>query len=262
MHPFANSNRGDDENRIIMIEYTHSQNTHTLAGPEAAFPVVLRHIRTPVRSLVDVGCGTGPWLRAARLNGIDDIQGLDGVLAPDEELAVSGDVIHVVDFTEPLPLARRFDVALCLEVAEHLEEKFAARIVCTLANLANTVVFSAACPGQPGQHHVNCQWPAYWQSLFNAHGFVCNDDVRWALWDLAAVEPWYRQNMFVATCDPAAAGKEDRMPPVLHPDMALMSVMLREHRDQQIREIQAGSLPVWWYILTPLKAITAKIRRH
>jgi len=246
----------------MSIDYQHAQNTHTLTGPEEAFPVVLRYIRKPVRSLVDVGCGTGPWLRAARLNAIDDLQGFDGALAPNAELAVSRDIIQVVDFTRPLPCARRFDVALCLEVAEHLEEKFAGRIVCTLANLANTVVFSAACPGQPGQHHVNCQWPAYWQSLFNSHGFVCNDAVRWAIWDMATVEPWYRQNMFVATRDAVAAGKEARMPSVLHPDMALMSVMLSEHRDQQIREIQGGSLPTWWYIATPLKAIAAKIRRH
>jgi len=245
----------------MSIKYEHAQNTHTLTGPEEAFPVVLRHLKGPVQSVVDVGCGTGPWLRAARLKGIVDLQGFDGVPAPISALTVERELIRLTDLTQPIACGRRFDAALCLEVAEHLEQTHANQLVGTLVALSDQVVFSAACPGQPGQHHVNCQWPDYWQSLFNAHGFVCDDAVRWAIWDMPAVEPWYRQNMFVATRDPVRAGKEKRIPAALHPEMAVMNIMLLEHREGQLREIEAGSLPVWWYFATPLKALTAKIGR-
>jgi len=246
----------------VSIDYEHVQNTHTLMGPEEAFPVVLRHLINPIQSVADVGCGTGSWLRAALLRGIVDVQGFDGVLAPESQLAVDRGLIRTVDLTQPISCDRRFDVAICLEVAEHLEETYAGQLVRTLVGLSDQVLFSAACPGQPGQHHVNCQWPAYWQFLFNSHGFVCKDAVRWAIWNMAAVEPWYRQNTFLATRDPARAGKEPRIPAVMHPEMAMMRSMLREHHEQQLRDIEAGSLPMWWYFITPFRAMASKIGRQ
>lgn len=242
----------------MAIDYVHSQNRHSLAGPEAAFPRVMAYLPTKVTSLVDVGCGTGTWLRAALNNGIEDVIGLDGVIAPISQLVVDPKLIHSRELTLPLDVGRRFSVALCLEVGEHLDESNAARLITSLVNLADVIVFSAACPGQSGQHHVNCQWPEYWQSLFNKHEYACDDRIRWDIWELSEVEPWYRQNMFIARHSPTEAGREARLRPVLHPEMAIHGIMLSEHRGKQVRDIEAGSMPLSWYLITPARALAAK----
>lgn len=245
----------------MSIDYVHSQNGHSIEGPDAAFPYVAANVGSGMTSLVDVGCGTGPWLRAARKHGIHDVVGIDGVACPDEELAVDRSLIRICDLTGPLRLGRRFDVALCLEVAEHLDECHAAGLIKSLTQLADVVVFSAACPNQPGQHHVNCQWPSYWQKIFNSYHYSCEDKIRWALWPIAEIEPWYRQNMFVARRDPVAAGTEPRLLNVVHPELALC-LATREVRELQLREVSHGSLPVHWYLTVPVNALLAKLGRR
>jgi len=79
--------------------------------------------------------------------------------------------------TRSWDLKRKFDAVLCLEVAEHLDSAFAPTLIDALIKHGNLIYFSAACPGQTGQHHVNCQWPVYWQQLFNERGFACEDDL-------------------------------------------------------------------------------------
>ena len=78
-------------------------------------------------------------------------------------------------------LEPKFDLALCLEVGEHLESRAAKVLVEALAAHADEIVFSAACPGQPGRHRVNCQWPGYWQGMFDESGFSCSDAIRWRI---------------------------------------------------------------------------------
>jgi len=61
-------------------------------------------------------------------------------------------------------------------------------LVTSLRAHADTVIFSAACPGQEGQGHINCQWPSYWQALFNRNGFECVDDIRPVIWGNTDIE--------------------------------------------------------------------------
>jgi ubiquinone/menaquinone biosynthesis C-methylase UbiE len=42
---------------FMAIDYEHSQNIHTLNGPQAALPVLFADNKPT--SLLDVGCGTG-----------------------------------------------------------------------------------------------------------------------------------------------------------------------------------------------------------
>ena len=121
---------------------------------------------------------------------VTDIFGVDGVAIPTEQLQISSSLFRQQDLTRPWNLGRRFEAALCLEVAEHLDEKNAAVLIDALTTHSDCVVFSAACPGQPGQHHVNCQWPAYWQKMFNECGYVCTDEVRWQIWHDERIELW------------------------------------------------------------------------
>jgi hypothetical protein len=58
-------------------------------------------------------------------------------------------------------------------------------------------LFSAAIPGQGGDHHVNEQWPSYWQSKFKKYGYCFHDILRWKIWNHPDVDLWYKQNMFI-----------------------------------------------------------------
>jgi SAM-dependent methyltransferase len=199
----------------LTIRYDHADSPPAGDGPYAALSKIFVDNRPD--SLLDVGCGTGTWLKAADQLGVLDVHGIDGIDACPSEYSRTR--FSKRDLTRPFRLGRRYDVVLCLEVAEHLEEAYANVLIQSLVAHAPKVIFSAACPGQSGQHHVNCQWPDYWQSLFNKEGFACDDAIRWSIWGDPRIRPWYRQNMFAAMHAPALAGREPRIVPVVHPDM-------------------------------------------
>lgn len=148
-------------------------------------------------SVIDLGCGTGTWLSAFAESGTTDYLGLDGSWVDQAALAIPRERFRVADLAAPPPLERRFDLALSVEVAEHLPEASADAFVRTLASLAPVVAFSAAIPGQGGTHHVNEQWPDYWASRFLSRGYLCIDCLRTQLWARPDVQWWYSQNLLI-----------------------------------------------------------------
>lgn len=156
-------------------------------------------------SVVDVGCGRGHWLAAFRRAGVADVVGLDGAYVPTSELVIDEASFRAVDLERPEQLGRGFDLALSVEVAEHLDPATATSFVGYLCSLAPVVCFSAAIPGQGGVHHVNEQWPAYWARLFATEGFEALDLLRPAVWNHPEVAFFYAQNLVLyARADRAA----------------------------------------------------------
>lgn len=158
---------------------------------EVMVPIVLEMVRPA--SVVDVGCGTGGWLATFARHGVPDYLGIDGY-APEGLLEIPRERFLAADLTRPLELDRAFDLALSLEVAEHLVESAARTFVESLTRLAPVVMFSAAVPGQGGTGHLNEQWPRYWADLFAELGFDALDVMRPRVWDDERIEPWYAQN--------------------------------------------------------------------
>lgn len=148
----------------------------------------------PIESVVDFGCGSGMWLRAWRENGIEDYLGLDGEWVDRSWVDLPEDRFQQVNFDQPIVLERRFDLAVSLEVAEHVAPESATAFVASICQASSLVLFSAAIPHQEGEHHVNLQWPGYWQELFRAHGFLAIDCLRSWLWHHPEVHWWYAQN--------------------------------------------------------------------
>ena len=146
------------------------------------------------RSVVDVGCGTGGWLAAFRRQGVSEILGLDGDWVPSDQLEISANEFQVVDLHGSLQIARRFDLAICLEVAEHISAPAGDALVRTLAQAASIVLFSAAVPHQGGTGHVNEQWPGYWIERFGREGMIAIDCFRPQFWNDAQMAWWYAQN--------------------------------------------------------------------
>ena len=235
----------------MMIDYTHENNLHDLDGPTAAWPKLFPD--GPPASVLDVGCGAGTWLKTAMNAGVTDVFGIDGVEIPAERLHIPEKQFLCRDLTLPIDLGRRFAVVICLEVAEHLPASSSGPLITTLTRHADTVIFSAACPGQWGQHHVNCQWPEYWQQLFNSAGFVCEDTLRFQLWDDPKIQFWYKQNMFIARRNPEA-GKEPRLKAIIHPEMQALFADF-------VKQTENGYMPVGWYFKAPPAAVFRKIVR-
>ena len=156
-------------------------------------PMVLELVRPS--SVVDIGCGVGTWLSVVRECGIADVVGVDGDYVNRDRLRIPADRFQARDLTQVVHLDRGFDLAFCLEVAEHIPPQSADHIVDTLTGLAPVVVFSAAIPFQGGTGHVNEQWPEYWAHKFEARGFIAIDFLRARLWNDPRVECYYAQNV-------------------------------------------------------------------
>ncbi|MFA5000533.1 MAG: class I SAM-dependent methyltransferase [Patescibacteria group bacterium] len=148
------------------------QNTLKLEADSASAAVAVFYEQFKPKSVIDIGCGCGIYLKHFVERGVE-IVGYDGSPAALKESLV-GDKIKMFDLAKPLRLKKKFDLALCLEVAEHLEEKDADTLVETLTNLSETIIFTAAVPGQGPRSigHINEQWPEYWIAKFAVKDFV------------------------------------------------------------------------------------------
>lgn len=160
------------------------------ASAEIIAPLLLE--LTAAQSVLDVGCGSGIWLKAFQDRG-RQIRGLDGDYIDRASLLIPPERFQSADLAKPFDAASA-DLAICLEVAEHLPESAAEGFVDSLVNSAPVIFFSAAIPGQGGMGHVNEQWPSYWKAKFAARGYCAFDSVRRKVWAREDVLYWYAQN--------------------------------------------------------------------
>ncbi|PSB19609.1 hypothetical protein C7B61_15405 [filamentous cyanobacterium CCP1] len=167
----------------------------TIRSAKEIIPIVLEFVQP--KSVIDVGCGAGIWLSALRECGIEDILGVDGEYVCQDQLEIPKELFLAFDLTKPLVLDRKFDLAISLEVAEHLPPECATSFVDSLTQLAPVILFSAAIPFQGGTGHVNEQWIDYWIECFRDKNYVPVDCMRSQIWRNSCVEYWYAQNMLI-----------------------------------------------------------------
>ncbi|MDR3700770.1 MAG: glycosyltransferase [Candidatus Sulfopaludibacter sp.] len=176
-------------------DFYHTIRDGSLRSASIVVPLVTSLTRPA--SVVDVGCGTGAWLSCFRHCGIDDIFGLEFSEVSPHLAHLGASHIRTVDASQSFDLPRTFDLAVSLEVAEHLPAESASGFVQSLVRLAPVVLFSAAVPGQGGVNHLNEQWPTYWAELFARHGYIAVDCLRDRIWTDRRIEWWYRQNLLL-----------------------------------------------------------------
>ncbi|MDR1320086.1 MAG: class I SAM-dependent methyltransferase [Gracilibacteraceae bacterium] len=149
------------------------------------------------RSVIDVGCGIGLIVRKFKEYGAKEVFGLDGAYVDRTRLRLEDECFIPHDLTKPYKSERRYDLALSLEVAEHLGENHARQFVATLCGLSDTIVFSAAVPGQGGDQHINEKPQSYWANLFADNGYKAVDCIRPLIWDNPEVSDYYKQNIIL-----------------------------------------------------------------
>lgn len=150
-----------------------------------------------IDTVLDLGCGIGVWMQAARAKPGRVVLGVDLEKFAPEDLVTPSETIVNITIDRQVDLQRRFDLAVCLETAEHIEARCAPDLVSNCVRHSDIILFSAAIPGQGGLHHVNEQPPEYWQDLFDQAGYEAVDIIRPLIWHDARIPVWYRQNLLL-----------------------------------------------------------------
>ncbi|MFH1427929.1 MAG: methyltransferase domain-containing protein [Patescibacteria group bacterium] len=135
---------------------------------KAVVDILLKYFQP--QTVIDIGCGAGIYLKEFAKKGLKVI-GYDGSPAALAESMI--DKIKLHDFCKPLKINEKYDLCLCIEVAEHLPEKCSNTLINTLTNLSSLIVFTAATPGQGPRSigHINEQPHYYWIKKFKNKGF-------------------------------------------------------------------------------------------
>ena len=198
--------------------YTHRHET-TSHTAEAIIPILLRHLT--ILSAVDVGCGVGTFLHALNIR---DILGIDGKWVDRKLLVIPRKRFMSADLNDGLNLARKYDLAICLEVAEHLPPHNSVKFIKTLTALSDNILFSAAIPFQTGNTHINERWQSYWGDIFKEEGYKAYDFIRPEIWDDREIPFWYRQNTLFYSKQ--SLGEVAKTLDIVHPEAYLVKVSL------------------------------------
>ena len=230
--------------------YIHTEEVHNFNAPREVVPIIINLIKP--YCVLDVGCGTGTWLKVFEENGINDYYGIDGNYVDKTQLKIPLSKFAEADLSDNWKVNRRFDIVLCLEVAEHLPENVANGFIDTLTKCADTIIFSAAVPGQGGQNHLNEQLPNYWQEKFERNGFYFHDVIRPLIWDNKKVDWWYRQNIFLVN----RTSPKTNVISCYHPDLV---GQIQQSYEAQYQTIIEGRFGVWETFKIFIKAIKFKL---
>lgn len=122
-----------------------------------------------IKTAVDVGSGSGSYVNTFRKKGVSAL-GLEYSVSARRYAAKNSIPILPFDLSQkdhdPLAILGTADVAISIEVGEHIPNIFSEDLVKSLTRLSRLVLFSAAQPNQGGIGHINEQPPEYWTELF------------------------------------------------------------------------------------------------
>ncbi len=198
-------------NAIYDNDFYQERHHRTVSGAKTILTPLMAAI-PPVRSVIDVGCGVGTWLSVLKNDfSVPVIKGIDGPWVSEHMLEIPAESFEMKDLSAPFSDGQRFDLAISLEVAEHLSPESADSFVESLTSYSDFIAFSAAIPHQGGVDHRNEQWPKYWWERFAQRGFVACDWIRRIIWDDGSIPTHYRQNFLVYV-------KKERLPEVRFPE--------------------------------------------
>lgn len=141
--------------------------------------------RFDIKDFIDLGCGEGGMVRAARDRCIPAM-GIDG----DEESGAD----LIIDFAMPIPETYQWDdempdvetsallspfarpqLVWSVEFVEHVAEEYIPNYL-PVFECGDVVFLSHGLPGQFGHHHVNLQENSYWVGVMASIGMVLDQE--------------------------------------------------------------------------------------
>lgn len=179
---------------------------NSLSSAENIIPVVSAYFKPS--SVIDIGCGTGAWLKIWNDMGVRDITGVDGEYVNMSDLLIDKANFISFNLEQGYKGTRKYDLVTSLEVAEHIRPEFSEVFIESLCSLGDVILFSAAIQGQEGTYHFNEQYPLYWSELFEKRGYVAIDCLRDKIWNNEKISWWYRQNVLLFVNKEKLAGYE------------------------------------------------------
>ncbi len=197
------------------------------------FKELRKHIR--FKTIIDIGCGIGEWN-----DGNPNYFGVDYNI-PRKSLMIDTKNYIDIDLEKDDAVRNKilwatgkekFDLCLCLEVAEHISEERSDILIEMLCNLSDKVLFGAAIPNQGGTGHINEQWQTYWAEKFASNKFYpYKTDIRKAFFNNENVEMWYKNNMILFT---KKKFKIDYQLNFVHPEMFTSCI---QHYKNQLKQV-------------------------
>lgn len=152
-------------------------------------------------SVIDFGCGSAWMLYYLWKNYNCRVKGIEQNLFA--QTCINYQILEFINFSNlshELKLSEKFDLALCLEVVEHIDSKYADLVISNITQAAPILVFSAASPGQGGSEHVNEQPFQYWESKLNAGKFFIDPKLTKeakSFLKTLKVKSWYSNNISI-----------------------------------------------------------------
>jgi cyclopropane fatty-acyl-phospholipid synthase-like methyltransferase len=159
--------------------YSRSYYEQVEEAEQASVLAIATWIRLTLRPIrvVDIGCGPGHLIEALHRGGID-VLGLDYSAAARGFVSKKGLPFETLDLTtRGVVPGSPWDLAVCCEVAEHLDARHSDTFVENLTSASNTVFLTAAEVGQGGLNHVNEQPNSYWIEKFDHRGFALDGNL-------------------------------------------------------------------------------------
>lgn len=204
-------------------------------------PTILKILKD-TKSVVDFGCGAGAWLHEFQVMGCE-IQGYDFGVGCDDNLCIPANFFRKMPVNQYIA-TKKYDLAISLEVAEHIPHDENALYLQNITNAADILLFSAAIPNQGGTDHCNEQWPHYWIQRIAKMGFTVFDVLRPMLWYNTEIKWWYKQNLFLFVRNTVVNSYPELQTmasfhnaPIVHPDLFFQNTKNPEKHTQTYQTV-------------------------
>lgn len=168
-------------------------------------------------TIIEFGCGTGDLAKAFAARAVK-VVAIDGYSIPDfseyNNIQFTNVDLNNATATEEFlsKYDSKFDLAISIEVAEHLNPEISASFIQWMTSMADVVIFSAAVPSQDGDGHINCRSRSEWYQFLKQQDFLITDtlrqhfisNTRLGLWHkLNIVDYVHKNSIYARNIDPA-----------------------------------------------------------
>ena len=158
----------DEIGMIYSKKYFDIENSMTMPTAKEVVGILIEEFRP--KSVADVGCGAGVYLREFQKKGIK-IKGYDASRNAAKDAFIDRSFIELQDLTKELKASKKYDLVISFETGEHIPKRYSGIFVKNISKLGDIAAFSASQPGQGGRHHVNEQQPEFWIRIFGKNNF-------------------------------------------------------------------------------------------